>query len=191
MSDKPCSEIAKVKGIPWLGVSKDGRLWCKRFPKNITVKGIIRGTKYHFSRKWIEKKVSLDKRGYRRVKVDGENRYIAHMVLETFVGPRPKGMECCHTNGIKTDNSLKNLRWDTHKENSLDKIRVGAHQRGERNPRARISDSMAIKFINEFKTRNLGKSKSHFIRKFSEENKCPITSLNGIVWGKRWNHLKE
>jgi DNA-binding transcriptional regulator YiaG len=47
------------------------------------------------------------------------------MVLETFVGPRPAGMECCHANDTQSDNRLSNLRWDTHKENCRDRARNG------------------------------------------------------------------
>ena len=35
------------------------------------------------------------------------------LVLTTFVGDRPDGMQACHNNGDKTDNRLENLRWDT------------------------------------------------------------------------------
>ncbi len=44
------------------------------------------------------------------------------LVLEAFVGKRPSGMESCHNNGIKTDNKLENLRWDTHSGNAKDLI---------------------------------------------------------------------
>jgi hypothetical protein len=30
--------------------------------------------------------------------------YVHLLVLETFVGPCPEGLECCHQNNIKTDN---------------------------------------------------------------------------------------
>jgi len=52
---------------------------------------------------------------------------IAIMVLETFVGPRPLGMDSCHTNDVKTDDRLINLRWDTPRENQLDLVRNGKH----------------------------------------------------------------
>jgi NUMOD4 motif-containing protein/HNH endonuclease len=50
-----------------------------------------------------------------------DNRYIAQLVLEAFVGPPPGAAECCHNNGDNTDNRLVNLRWDTHSANMLDK----------------------------------------------------------------------
>ena len=49
------------------------------------------------------------------------------LVLETFVGPRPSGMEACHWNDIPADNRLVNLRWGTRSENVLDCVRNGNH----------------------------------------------------------------
>ncbi|WP_423203306.1 HNH endonuclease signature motif containing protein [Mycobacterium intracellulare] len=54
-------------------------------------------------------------------------RYVHHLVLETFVGPRPPGQECRHLNGDRTDNRLCNLRWGTHSENQFDQVAHGTH----------------------------------------------------------------
>lgn len=55
-------------------------------------------------------------------------RYSIHrLVLTSFVGPRPAGMECLHGDDVKTNNSLSNLRWGTRKENLEDSIRNGRH----------------------------------------------------------------
>ncbi len=44
------------------------------------------------------------------------------LVLEAFVGPRPDGMYGCHNDGNPQNNLLSNLRWDTPRNNSLDKV---------------------------------------------------------------------
>lgn len=49
------------------------------------------------------------------------------LVLESFVGPRPHGMEACHWNDLPGDNSLSNLRWGTRSENMRDSVRNGTH----------------------------------------------------------------
>jgi hypothetical protein len=60
-------------------------------------------------------------------------RVTAHaLVLETFIGPRPAGMEGCHNNGAPTDNRLANLRWDTTSENHRDSVRHGTHAMAKR-----------------------------------------------------------
>lgn len=49
-------------------------------------------------------------------------RLVHHLVLLTFVGPRPEGMVACHTNDVPHDNRLENLRWDTQEENMADRL---------------------------------------------------------------------
>ena len=54
---------------------------------------------------------------------------VHRLVLETFVGPCPAGMEACHNDGNPANNRLENLRWDTGSENMRDKRRHGTdHQ---------------------------------------------------------------
>lgn len=51
---------------------------------------------------------------------------VSRLVLASFVGPCPSGMEACHNDGDSTCNALENLRWDTHGENLRDKKRHGS-----------------------------------------------------------------
>lgn len=65
---------------------------------------------------------------------DGKaRRYKVHrIVLNTFVGPRPPGMECRHfPDRDQKNNRLTNLSWGTHIENELDKVVHGTLMRGE------------------------------------------------------------
>lgn len=55
------------------------------------------------------------------------NRRVHQLVLEAFVGPCPPGMEGCHWDDNKENNTLTNLRWDTHSANGLDAVRNGNH----------------------------------------------------------------
>lgn len=41
--------------------------------------------------------------------------YVHTLVLETFVGPCPPGMQCHHRNGDVADNRLENLYWGPRK----------------------------------------------------------------------------
>lgn len=69
---------------------------------------------------------------YPRVSLAGRLRYVHRLVLEAFVGPCPKGMQCRHLNGIPTDNRLENLRWGTPSEDNYDRVRHGTHQHTKR-----------------------------------------------------------
>ena len=54
-----------------------------------------------------------------------ERRTVHRMVLESFVSPRPIGMEACHADSDGHNNHLSNLRWDTRKENAADRVKSG------------------------------------------------------------------
>lgn len=76
-------------------------------------------------------RVNLDSRGYAQVCLCNHTKRKTHLVhrliLTTFIGPHPIGSETCHHDGIRTNNRLDNLRWDTRSENSKDRIRHGTH----------------------------------------------------------------
>lgn len=50
------------------------------------------------------------------------HRRVHRLVLEAFVGPRPRGLVTRHLNGIPTDNRLSNLRYGTYAENMADRL---------------------------------------------------------------------
>lgn len=50
---------------------------------------------------------------------------IHSLVLTAFRGARPSRMECCHSNGVRADNRLENLRWDTSRANHIDAVKHG------------------------------------------------------------------
>lgn len=56
--------------------------------------------------------------------------HVHTVILLTFVGPRPAGMDCCHNDGNAENNRIGNLRWDTRKANRTDSIRHGTQPYG-------------------------------------------------------------
>lgn len=79
---------------------------------------------------WRPLNPCLGNRGYLVVALvspQGAKRQFAvhRLVLEAFVGPCPEGLQCCHGDGVKTNNRLSNLRWDTPLGNWLDRIAYG------------------------------------------------------------------
>lgn len=92
--------LRSIPNYPGYFITKDGQVWSHKSG-------------------WLE--LSTTHNGYCRVTLykDGVASYhsIHRLVLETYVGLCPKGLECCHNNGVKTDNRLKNLRWDTRQAN--------------------------------------------------------------------------
>lgn len=100
------------------------------------------------------RKLCEDRNGYLYVDLykDGQhfNKQVHRLVLETFVGPCPDGMECRHLNGNPSDNRLQNLSWGTKSENAVDAVRHGTSScwkrghrggAGEKNTQAKLSET--------------------------------------------------
>jgi hypothetical protein len=64
-------------------------------------------------------------RKYWSISLDGKNRDLHVLILTTFRGERPEGMEGCHNDGNRNHNWLSNLRWDTHPNNLRDRTKHG------------------------------------------------------------------
>jgi len=75
-------------------------------------------------------KFSCSPSGYLYLCIRANGKYlhkrISRLALEGFNGPCPTGMQCCHNDGDKKNNHIENLRWDTPKNNALDRITHGA-----------------------------------------------------------------
>lgn len=82
--------------------------------------------------------------GYYRANINGKHRLVHNLVLEAFVGSRPKGMYACHNNGNPKDNRIENLRWDTPKNNVKDRNGHGTDQYGVKNPSAKYTDEQIL-----------------------------------------------
>ena len=54
-------------------------------------------------------------------------RYVHHLVLEAFVGPRPEGLMALHYDDDYMNNHVGNLYWGTLSQNTLDSVRNGNH----------------------------------------------------------------
>lgn len=69
----------------------------------------------------------------RRTGGDYQNRLLHRVVLETFVGPCPEGMEVRHfPDGDRTNNALKNLSYVDHQQNMDDQLVHGTRATGDR-----------------------------------------------------------
>ncbi len=69
-------------------------------------------------------------------------RYVHSLVLITFNGPRPEGLQVCHWPDTNTHNNRpENLSWGTAKKNAEQKILAGCHQLGETNQSAKLKEA--------------------------------------------------
>jgi hypothetical protein len=125
-----------VVGFDDYGVSDQGQVWSNK-QRGRMLKGSVHGTTQYPN-------VMLTKGGKLYF------RYVHNLMLEAFVGPRPKGFTCNHKDGDKTNNVLSNLEWVPHSANMQH-----AHDTGlipkERKPqnRIKIADVIEVKALLE------------------------------------------
>jgi hypothetical protein len=110
------------------------------------------------------------------------NRHIHDLVLTTFVGDRPEGMEGCHGDGDAGNNRLDNLRWDTHVRNVRDTVKHGTVARGQAHGMATLSEADA-RSIFDLASAGVDQKQIALGLKIT-----PGHVLN-ILRGKRWAHL--
>lgn len=76
------------------------------------------------------------------------HKYLHRLVLETFIGQCPDGMEAAHLNGNPSDNRVVNLQWVTRKENHSHRHLHGTVYFGESHPRVKLSLAMVTEIKN-------------------------------------------
>lgn len=74
---------------------------------------------------------SLD--GYTRVHLydavgKRKQKKVHHLVTSAFLGERPPGMLALHRDDVKSNNTLSNLYYGTHRENNRDTVANGNHK---------------------------------------------------------------
>lgn len=85
--------------------SKEGDIWSLVMNKPRIMKQCMSTTGYPMVSLWIDG----------RKKTKKTHQYIA----QAWLGDRPEGMQVCHNDGVRTNNSVENLRYDTPKSNYL------------------------------------------------------------------------
>ena len=109
-------------------------------------------------------------------------RGVHRLVLETFVGQCPEGMEGCHNDGEPANNRLDNLRWDTHAGNCADTVRHGRSNRGDRSPTAKLTEADARLIRTAFKWFGPKLSRATFARSLG----VSTATISNIKLGKTW-----
>lgn len=150
---------------------------------------------YRGSTERILKPNTIDKFGYQQVELrkNGKRKcsLIHRLVLQTFVGPCPDGMEGCHKDSNPKNNKLNNLKWDTPKNNVQDILFRGnhwfsnniGHNRGSKHSLSKLNEKQVriIKWL--LKNSHLTQKEIGKIFDVSNITICDIKS------GKLWKHV--
>lgn len=126
------------------------------------------------------------KNGYMIVTLSRQSKrqhlLVHRLVAATFISPIPPGMDVCHFDGDKTNNTLENLRIDTRKANVADNVRLGKHNRGERCGSNKYSE----KAISELRQRM---SSGETVSELSKLTGIPKPTLYAIRSRQTWAWL--
>jgi HNH endonuclease len=161
-------------------VGSDATFWSRR----------IGGRPVRLAPAWRQKRSSFSRNpGYffYSLRVVGGHRgrkYVHRLVLETFIGPCPPGMECRHLNGNCLNNSLRNLCWGTSQANSEDTKRHGRQMAGSRFPHAKLKEA-DIPDIRRLYAEGWLQCQ---LARFFDVSECMISL---VLHGKRWKHVPE
>lgn len=157
------------------------------------VRSIDREVVYRDGKKCLYKgrllKPREDKNGYFQVglsKLGKVKTFKVHrLVLEAFKGPCPEGMESCHKNGIKTDNIVYNLRWDTKVANQADSKRHGTNNgpKGERCGNAKLTEQDVVDIRTEYTKGNI------IQEELGKQFGVHQVTIGNIVRRETWTHI--
>lgn len=104
------------------------------------IPGVFKGTAA--VRLWRGRVLKLQRlsTGYLLVHLGKGNQRLVHrLVMLAFMGNPPPGQTVAHNDGNRSNNHLRNLRYDTVAGNNADKVRHGTHHRGERQGASKLT----------------------------------------------------
>lgn len=108
--------------------------------------------------------------------------YVHRMVLEAFEGVMPKEMQCLHKNDDTSDARLENLRWGTHRENTVEAMDRDRLMKGAKHTWAKLDDQ---KVRDIRRLRGCGETFASLGRRFGVSR----SSIRQIIAGKTWRHV--
>lgn len=134
---KSLASLARVRAVRFLETPVESEKWrpapgfegLYEVSSLGRVKSLARTTSQGVRLKETIRKASAQKSGHLWLRFCKNGRRtkqnIHRLVLETFVGPCPEGLETCHHDDDPANNTLENLRWGTRSSNMRDRIRNG------------------------------------------------------------------
>lgn len=131
------------------------------------------------------KKLTIDANGYYMVGLHKEPIHktfrVHRLIAIAFISNPENKREINHINGIKLDNSIKNLEWVTCMENITHAIKIGLiSQNGENSVRSKLTEKEVLDI------RSI-KNMSH--EKISKLYGVVKTTITAVLARRSWKHI--
>ncbi len=190
LSDLPNEVWVMVEGYSYYMVSNYGRIKCLSRPMR---RGSFGGVAY--SKEKI-KAQRLSHNGYLQTDLYTDNGdrptvYVHIVTAESFI-PNPENkLEVNHKKGIKTDNRVSELEWNTPKENTQHGIRLGLiDSNGEKCGTSKLTNDKVIEIRRLYKKpdKHWGKPTKPYY-KIAEEYNVTSVAIRKILFRQSWKHI--
>lgn len=138
------------------------------------------GYKYKILKPFLDKK-------YLKVRLSKEDklypRTIHRIFAIAFLTNPKKYKYIKHVNGIKTDNSLRNLKWCTKSDYISHAYTIGLmNKKGENNNgKRKLSDTSVIEIYNSIENRKL----------LAQKYKVSVCTIDDIKERRSWSHINK
>lgn len=176
-------QYRQVVGFPGYRVGSDGSVWTCL--ERISL-GWKKGWTCQVGTTWKPMRLTTTHRGYLAVCLRHNkkvyNRKVHALVMEAFVGPRPPGLCILHGDDDRKNNSLDNLVYGTHQKNMADMVARGRSLKGMKHPRAKMTDQQVRAIV---RLRGDGWP-MHII---AEKVHASISVVRAVTYGLRWSHI--
>lgn len=134
-------------------------------------------------------KAAITKKGYldvslRKNKVAKTFKVHRLVALAFIINPENK-LQVNHKDGIKTNNNVNNLEWNTNSENQLHAHKIGLNKgpQGEKNHSSKLTKEQVLEIRSKYYPRE------YVCRKLAEEYLVPHQTIHKIVTKQTWKHI--